>query len=110
MNELNYASLEASQRLVAAGIVLKTDSKWAEYDLKLGLFELCPAYRYYFEGKEFPAPSMSELWRELPKAAWMIKGQFQGGTTAIYNDSHKYSNENPCDALADLLIWVRGRE
>jgi L-lysine 2,3-aminomutase len=28
MNELNYASLEASKRLVEAGIVLETQSVW----------------------------------------------------------------------------------
>ena len=30
MNELNYASLEASKRLYDAGIVLETDAVWAQ--------------------------------------------------------------------------------
>jgi len=57
------------------------------------------------EPEPIPDPSMSELWRELPKEVCIIKGQFTGGTTAIYNN--RYSKDNPCDALADLLICIK---
>jgi hypothetical protein len=108
MNELNYASLEASKRLVDAGIVLKTEMVWAElppenWQLQSRLdyhlvFQYCPSV---------PAPSMVEVWRELPENTVMIK-VFKKHfayikTTAFPN----LPNTNPTDALIDLLIWVR---
>jgi hypothetical protein len=33
MNQDNYASLEASKRLVDAGIVLETDAFWRPYEM-----------------------------------------------------------------------------
>ena len=65
MNELNYASLEASKKLYEAGIVLETECYWHFNDYK---------YEWQLERRDYftenigliPAPSMSEVWRELP--------------------------------------------
>lgn len=133
MNELNYASQEASQRLVDAGIVLETDVYWYHYPESLLL-----EFKHY--GKEIPsdylvtkastskgsrnyipAPSMAEVWRELPQE--FKGGDFEVGKTidglcfagyyiaADYLDDFgteviTFKNINPTDALIDLLIWV----
>lgn len=130
MNELNYTTLEASQRLVAAGIVLETDFYWFAYNDNT-LRSLRDAGKAipqpYLITKEsvgncntrtsyVPAPSMSELWRELPDEAYcqmrpsrktVVGVRIQVPAGMIEDD--QYINENPCDALADLLIWVRGK-
>lgn len=101
MNKDNYASLEASQRLHDAGIVLDTEVVWCGYRLQ-----------YEWEGtndkRTIPAPSMAEVWRELPELT-----KLQKGLTATYAwmkgtwDVSLQSYDNPTDALIDLLIWVR---
>jgi hypothetical protein len=129
MNELNYASLEASKKLVDNGIVLETDTVW--YLLKDG--------DWYLSGdnmpmsqiiKELPAPSFAELWRELPEVHKTESGiecrlqldkirRNDGVVVAsaqyVYGDEDQYvikffANTNPVDALAELLIWVKGQE
>ena len=123
MNNLNYASREASQRLVDAGIVLETEKVWffstTGWEL-VDRYTAHPVNRHYL-----PAPSMAEVWRELPKKlphrgyivephlckredtelhyasyAWEPSGGF-------YEVVSLYENTNPSDALIDLLIWVR---
>ena len=106
MNELNYASLEASKKLVDAGIVLETE---------------CFCCRdndgWYFRDDEnserdiletIPNPSMAEVWRELPDSTCINK---DGDYTKCWVDSNMslkvFQNENPTDALIDLLIFVR---
>ena len=71
MNELNYASREASQRLVDAGIVLKTDFYWASVDMEN--WSLCTIpHKVGF--KEYPAPSLVNLFlqqlAEHPLGLW----------------------------------------
>ena len=131
MNEANYASLEASKRLVDAGIVLETEVFWAWEDP-------CspddPAYEAYgqwkltaqiyggIHSKCIPAPSMAEVWRELPETALQpcrdtttgycheyLSLQKDGDlTVAGYGEYSEIGrNSNPTDALIDLLIWVR---
>jgi len=99
MNPLNYATLEASKRLVDAGIVLETDCVWDEF----WRIEL----KYARQEKKTPAPSMAEVWRELPS---MDLGVYKiDDRISIYSGfGEGYTeNTNPTDALIDLLIWVR---
>jgi len=112
MNELNYASLEASKKLHDAGIILETDAVWEgkEGQTRLNLKANCP------DG--FPAPSMAEVWRELTEGI-MVNGSWAPlfvnkigcGASVGYRIEHHiiihFSNENPTDALIDLLIFVR---
>lgn len=123
MNELNYTTLEASQRLVAAGIVLETDFYWFAYNDNT-LRSLRDAGKAipqpYLITKEsvgncntrtsyVPAPSMAEVWRELPEGSTLYNS---GDIARAYMANPKLSgsykaNTNPTDALIDLLIWVR---
>jgi hypothetical protein len=125
MNPLNYASLEASKRLVEAGIVLETEAVWhlqgdnETYFLQAqgSSAELCVRWG------DFPAPSMTEVWRELPdhidQADLLLDKSSGGDTYAGYvtpadvedgkeeKEVHGLLDINPTDALIDLLIWVR---
>ncbi len=124
MNPNNYASLEASKRLVEAGIEMETEAAWCPFG-RNGEYKLLPIE--YFPPTEvskdvrIPAPCMTEVWRELPATVpdrglyvpmklrkagdgktWV--SYFRDGSQII--DSIK-ADTNPTDALIDLLIWVR---
>ena len=125
MNPLNHASLEASKRLADAGIVLMTESAWCRQDYHGHIF-----YHLYYktllrEGEEcIPAPSMAEVWRELPQAikapgglAFLKVGKQHSDLDGCDYLVAEYSNQpassfvrnsNPTDALIDLLIWLKG--
>ena len=116
MNELNCASLKASQRLQKAGIVLETEAYWripfpgtdTEPHLVLKeehkeCFNLCADF--------VSAPSMAEVLRELKEISFSIRLQ-KNGSYLIWldNDTYEEINRNPTDALIDLLIWVKQTE
>lgn len=127
MNQDNYATLEASKRLIDAGIVLETYFYWYEYEaatlasLRDGK-KLLP--ESYIVTKEsvcknshhwIPAPCMAEVLKELPFQTY-IKKIDDGSSLVWYCDdwrddgkelvSEYFSNTNPTDALIDLLIWL----
>ena len=106
MNELNYASLEASKRLVDAGIVLVTDVQWI-YRVKKGVWG-GGHYELYtgIDTPSIPAPSMAEVWRELPEGTIFMKAN--GKIHCSFGDKGVLHSSNPADALIDLLIWVKG--
>ena len=98
MNELNFASLEASKKLVDNGIVLETDFVWrlgADGWKLLNKDWVTNMMSNTYES--YPAPCFTEVWRELP---WVIDNM------AIREP--KFESENPTDALIDLLIWLKG--
>ena len=118
MNPNNYASLEASKRLVDAGIVLETEAVWATDGLDWVLMSRnrCGSWT-----QVIPGPSMVEVWRELPATVpdrglyvpMKLRKAGDGKTWGSYFrdgsqiiDSIK-ADTNPTDALIDLLIWVR---
>jgi hypothetical protein len=91
MNKLNYASPEASKRLVKARIVLVTDVQWyglLKPDGTYGWFLVPITYnRDDSYNIRIPAHSMAEVWRELPeriKISEMIVQQVD-----VIND-HRY--------------------
>ena len=126
MDLLNYASLEASKRLAEKGIVLETDAFWRNlpvdahcrdsvYEWNLGFDRINGCYE-----KSIPAPSMAEVWRELPGSIWIDNRschleveKYSAGLVCHYINeglgitSGRISNNNPTDALIDLLIWVK---
>ena len=107
MNQDNYASLEASKRLLSAGIVLETDQQW--YVLKNGDCYLSGDSIPMIEiAEEYPVPSMAEAWRELPKGT-LIR-QFVPQTFVWIDDEDQSTQHstNPTDALIDLLIYIKG--
>ena len=120
MNEQNYATREASQRLQDAGIVLETEAVWffstTGWEL-IGRYKEHPVNKHYL-----PAPSMAEVWRELPngmlhKGEWhrlyISKCKSSMDTFTEYAKDEQAicgsvkRNPNPTDALIYLLIWVR---
>ena len=72
MNELNYASLEASKKLHEAGIVLETDALWS---LFLDGFHLIMKTELHPLVENYPAPSMAEVLRELPNNTAILKNR-----------------------------------
>ena len=119
MNELNYASQEPSKRLVDAGIVLETDFYWVKektneadhYELMLKVTDLFyPTKLSYYtrfrmmDCDYIPAPSMAEVWRELPDSKDLL------GLILDYDDEltePEYLDIlRDINKLIDLLIWV----
>jgi len=120
MNQLNYASLEACKRLVEAGIVLETDFVW-----RLGVDGWKLLTKDWVRDmmsntyESLPAPSMVEVWRELPETIdeydltceKIFNGGMQAGYTTYDVSGLRWkvslNAANPTDAMIDLLIWVR---
>jgi hypothetical protein len=118
MNEANYASLEASKRLVAAGIVLETEAHWwqahKQIDWILQYKNIGLGDMLKLSVNCIPAPSMAEVWRELPERSYFTKynGHYQAWSEWTTFEGHGDSspvkeNTNPTDALIDLLILVK---
>ena len=121
MNPNNRATLEASRRLVEAGIVLETEAAWYQDDE--GRWWLLPnkEYNKVLHEQSLPAPCMAEAWRELPESiidsrtAYFLKLMTVLGTTVAGYFSNgcsikDFKSPNPTDALIALLIWPRGRK
>ena len=117
MNEQNYGSREACQRLVEAGIVLETDASRYESTLPEPAKWMLKNSGWK-DGSKVPASSMAEAWRELPEKK-TIQGMLcslmiykrLGCTCASYwwheEEVVSFFNTTPTDALIDLLIWVK---
>ncbi len=110
MNEQNYGSREACQRLVDAGIVLETETYWTkdDGDLKISHFSYISIDRRF----AIPAPSPAEVWRELwgSITGYLRIGYFGDSTfIEVPFTGPEYQNTNLTDALIDLLIWVKRR-
>lgn len=102
MNKDNYCSLEMSKKLVDAGIMLETDVYW----IRIANSQMMLSSFIYRVDEKYPAPTMAELWRELPTIPYLRK--CCGRTEAWYNDNENvFSNANPADALVELLILVK---
>jgi hypothetical protein len=123
MNPLNYATLEASQRLHAKGIVLETEKCWIQMASgKYSLVNTRKPTQKWFRHEDVPAPSMAEVWRELPGEIGLNYTldvtKIGKETQALYSKIDGFDNyctkgsscnTNPTDALIDLLIWVMGQ-
>jgi hypothetical protein len=126
MNPNNYASLEAGQRLLDAGIVLETDAVWAWCDKNKSMkpYENPTLYLFsHIDSKVFdhwfPAPSMGEVWRELPEQYdnldLMVYKEAGDAIVCYGSDTRErwigtHSNTNPTDALIDLKIWLTAQK
>jgi len=118
MNPLNYASLEASKRLVAAGIVLETEAVRERHRWPGGERWILVS-RGIALNKTIPAPSMAEVWRELPVYCGVVKGVDESIAKIAFDPepvpgptlkelASIQRNTNPTDALIDLLIFTKG--
>ena len=103
MNPLNYASLEASKRLVDNGIVLETEFYWP---LDKTDWKKIP-------WKRIPHPSMAEVWRELPTSEKMPK-LLTAYLDAVYQpdwaEVDSFDVLRDINKMIDLLIWVRKKK
>ena len=118
MNQDNYCSPEVAQKLVDACIVLETDWYWVKLITKEEwvLSTLDNVVLKFYES--IPAPSMAEVWRELPESItkggtiqYLEMGKTGSKTYAAYDFADDYVLfDNPADVLAELLIWVKGQE
>ena len=116
MNTQNYASLEACQRLVDAGIVLETETVWRK--ARLGHRYLTRKALYH-RTTDILAPSMVEVWRELPADVEVDGEKYNlcahkiGGVNCAEYVSDlpetigSAYGANMADNLIDLLIWVK---
>lgn len=121
MNPLNYASLEVSKKLVDAGIVLETEAYWWKAHQRI---DWILQYKNVGIGDMLtqsvnciPAPSMAEVWRELPEGFqqsrscpvfWVEAEIHYAAYMQDFRITSPYFNStNPTDALIDLLIWVK---
>jgi hypothetical protein len=113
MNPNNYCTLEAAKRLVEAGIVIDTDFYHVKH-LSGGYWQ--QSIRSKNEllnipienvAEVLPAPSMAEVWRELPDSVQLFKDPIIKQTVARLFNSSTFAGTNTTDALIELLIWVR---
>ena len=109
---LNYCTLEPSRRLVEAGIVLETDC-WRDLGVNPDKIIPWPSGIGRNHPEIIPAPSMAELWRELPElyeGYRLIVYKYGDKSLVAYEkDNEPYilsGSANPADAFAELLIWV----
>jgi hypothetical protein len=102
MNPNNYATLEACQRLVDAGIVLETDIYWCDNLGWISLRSKQDTPEENCDWKIYPAPSMAEVWREYRKHVpdYQNRGK-------LWNALRE---EKVVDALIDLLIWLTAQK
>jgi hypothetical protein len=116
MNPNDCGTVEACQRLVDAGIVLETDMWWTDVNCITGdppVWGLV-SEKEYPDDVYIPAPSMAEVWRELPeeyeKCPLAIIKHADGTHIAGYLWDYEWNinrfNINPTDALIDLLIFI----
>jgi hypothetical protein len=123
MNELNFASLRASKKLVDNGIVLETEMYWGcqtGTGTPIWKLQLKNCHFLHYEGEdypEYPAPCFTDVWRELP---WVIDNYGLISMNKVDNTTccgyrkgmairePKFESENPTDALIDLLVWLSG--
>jgi hypothetical protein len=128
MNELNYCTQPLSRKLVENGIVLETEAEWRSFSFDFREAKLLQRTHldaiYLLYGYKVPAPSFAELWRELPQDVdnadlevfKTVDGKTKAGYYLIsdeFDDGFEivaFESTNPADALAELLIFVKGRE
>jgi len=118
MNELNYASLEASKKLVENGIVLdEVDFMWFERETDDWI--LIPSdhvsIKAFQDGHAYPAPCFTDIWRNLPERIKCNRKQkalhfekWRGESYASYENNYLCKSANPINAMIHLLVLVKG--
>lgn len=115
----NWASPDVCQKLKAAGITINTDFYWFAKGDGTWSVEMRD---YFTDNNVLFAVSMAELWRELPvQLSHNILlyepriDKFEELTYCYYHwfgeilSGSGVAKENPADALAELLIFVKGQ-
>lgn len=95
------ASYEASQRLLNAGITVKTEKTW---DVSTTPPAIC-----YGAGKRYiPAPDIKELWGLIPE--WTAIHFGKGECHIQWKDECSIITSHPSDGICDLLVWLKKKE
>jgi len=123
MNPNNYCTIEAAKRLVEAGIVLETDfyhvrhcsgGYWRQQDIvsRKELLNITHPVSVGDVVEVYPAPTMAEVWRELPDTEELIP------LICRYIEESNISGSSVMqiiidicrspDRLIDLLIFIKG--
>jgi hypothetical protein len=119
MNPNDCGTVEACQRLLDAGIVLETDMWWTDVNCITGYPSVwgLVSEKEYPDDVYIPAPSMAEVWRELPEyinnnlvVHHIFMQKVRNITGVGYGMCAEYYNTNPTDALIDLLIFVTAQK
>ena len=123
MNNNDYCSLKMCEELLLNNIEFETKLVYNIFEdgsSKIGERSMVTGYR-----KIVPAPTMSELWQELPNklvsdgitfCKIITTDKNNEETTTGYINFEDYIweglclDKNPCDALAQLLIWFKENE
>jgi hypothetical protein len=123
MNPLNYISLEVAKKLVEAEIVVPSEFWWEDH-AGTGKWEI---HNIVFirnlwgdpvaNGRYYPAPSPAELWREFKnfqvhvmQDIYVVVAWIEWTVDSFLKSSPAFKNTCLADALAELLIWVRGEK
>lgn len=106
MNNLNYASFEASKKLHDAGIVLETDYYWC-LDNSVGWYLRDESTFAFDVHTSIPAPCFTEVWTVCKKQP---DGITKAYTDEPFSNLKVMFNTNPTDALIELLIWAKGEK
>jgi len=129
LNPDNYGSLEACEKLFKAGIVMETEKVWI-YARHIPLKRSDFCWRLFnrdslmaIEATEqkpsciIPAPSMAEVWRELPKGDDLLSliASWMAAITGMLPNDQELKRLivgliNDIDKTIDLLIWVSQRK
>lgn len=116
MNHKNYCTLEYAQKLVDAGIVLKTDAAW-KWLSRDKIYLLC--HKDTIVNHDYiPAPQFQDVWDELPDLLTINKRIFARTMSTIdgihyisYHSGNDWistqKSDNPTNAAIDLLLWVK---
>jgi len=105
MNE-NYTPLLTSVELYDNGIILDTEFMWCCNDS--GQYSVYPNGVHFLNNSpEYPAPTLYELYKELPKPTYITKGSWTGLTTVVDKNELMGSHENPHVSFATLLIEIK---
>lgn len=113
MNELNYATQPACQRLKDAGIVMETEKYWYKTIFDDSVYKLynredVTSVMKYPEC--LPAPTLTETLREIFKCCSSITITNDGYNLVWIEGNGNYSHSpNPADAAIDLLIWLKAK-
>lgn len=108
MNPFNYASLEASRRLAQSGIGFdQVEMMWTCIGDNADQWEL--THEPDPLGLSIPAPSIAELWQQLPAGTRFVKETGSSEASVIINARQLICvrGEDPLATLIDFLISVK---
>ena len=124
MNERNYITLPIAKKLHEAGIVMQNEACWKVWPTGKKLIpveEIEPLQWRTTSNVFYPAYTFTEVWDMLPftiensdndytthylRCVKGSKETWVGYQNYIKDELYAATNHNPCDAAAELLLWL----